>query len=53
MKKGEGNHMINRLWIRFLWRLVAWMCRRLQGAIRREKLRWLKRELERRDLWKN
>ena len=43
----------DRIWMSFLWRLDEWMCARLQAAIRRNKLRLLKRQLERGGGWRN
>jgi hypothetical protein len=45
--------MLDKLWVWCLCRLEDWMCARLWAANRREKLRWLKHELKRQDLWKN
>jgi hypothetical protein len=44
---------MNRVWIWLLLKVDEWTCALLQAAFRREKLRWLKRELERQDVWKN
>lgn len=40
---------MNKLWIRFLFKLDEWMCARLHAAYRREKLRAYRRKLERED----
>ena len=44
---------MNRIWIWILFEVEAWIWRRLQRAHTREKLRQIKRELERRSVWKN
>ena len=44
---------MNKMWMRFLFQLGAWACRRLENALLREKLRRLKRELDLENMRKN
>jgi hypothetical protein len=44
---------MNKLWLRMLLHMNRWTCRRMRAAVRREKVRWFKRQLKRQDLWKN
>jgi hypothetical protein len=44
---------MNRQWIKSLMAFSRWTQRRIRAAIRREKVRWFKRQLQRKDLWKN
>lgn len=44
---------LNRLWLGLLHGLNGWSARRIRQALIREKLRWLRRELERQNTWRN
>jgi hypothetical protein len=52
-KDNRRRLRLGRLWLGLLHAVNGWSARRIRQALIREKLRWVRRELERENTWLN